>query len=298
MKGSNFLDARKNTIPYYIYEFPWALVSELVCGGPNESWAGIDCMIELAGDAPPIRATTFANVGELRHAFIKAGERAANLHAVVSGPLLQTERRRQYRPFLFHLFSSLRYLIIDFDLRSQWPQAPDFFRRCTHSDPRSICPHCWQMVQATAHLLRLFFCAKLGLPEPLWVFSGGNGLHAWFPLARDSALAERPVQEQVFEMLRNWLPQQSALLVAIGLQANALPRELDTAVSLAGLRHPLQRHLLVRGHMIKLPFSLHSRTKQPAVPLPLNAQGLPIYPDRLDRTVAIQLLENFVKRCK
>ncbi len=314
--ASSFGAPRASAQTYYTYEFDWGLLCTLLTGTPDvrASLVGLDLMVEHAPtgapDDKPYRSSTIQDMATLVRHVAQQGDRARALHAVVS----------VHAPTHAHQFRT--YLVFDLDLRDLWdptgrppplPGAPArpppmaLFQRCAHisragatpTEQRAVCPNCWRVCQATAVILRAVLCDIIGLRAPLLVFSGGNGMHTWFHLPPDHALAHRPMQEFLFAELLSAaamgkIPAVVAALRAHGLE-DAAPTHFDEAVTLAPARDRLTGALMGHGHCIKLPLSLHMKTGRPAMVLPLDAHQLPLFPDAgITRTASLAAYRAFL----
>jgi len=149
-----------------------------------------------------------------------------------------------------------RYWVHDVDIRG-CKTKPVCVTRGQH-DAKGLCPACWAShIVPAVKIHRCMVTEAFRLPAPLYVFSGGNGLHIWDRLEGGRVKKRLTENSSARRFLTEaWLGGMQRLA------APATPIEFD--IGPTDVHHRPPEH---SGHPVKLPFSLHNRTALVATPL-------------------------------
>lgn len=251
-------------------QFPWHLIGSLV-----RSSAGVPLspVLRFSPDGNAKRYNACATVSDLRAHVVQRAAQTVSLHVVPD---------------------ATRFIVFDCDVRQQERGHPAGFDICRgqRHDERELCIGCWRWAVAAALILDEQVAKPFGLSRaPLYVFSGGNGLHVWYPLppagAAAGATGERPqlLSEPAARrfLFARWLTREAcaaneALVAALRLLFMDDERvERTTANVLAAFHVRFDEDVTTKAtsHMLRLPFSLHDRTGEVAQPLGCKLPGGP-----------------------
>jgi len=235
--------AYESRAAYWSRFFPWELAWKL-CGAPS------------GAEGLAHRYTSFGDDGGggmVRHATYETAETWKRA--------LATDRTLS----VHGLPPAKDFIVFDYDMRDDGQAPPVCVRHGAHG-ARDLCAECWKAraVPAIAYIDR-YVRQPLGLPATslLPVFSGGNGVHVWMNLRRHmppeqrAALAGTAAGRAL--LMDEWLGAAHAqqLRLLYGSDGTGGPTlKFDRGITVDAARH-----------LIKLPFSLHDRTRLAAVPL-------------------------------
>jgi hypothetical protein len=238
------LSSIKGNADYWQRAFPWDDVFDRLLGGPAQAGVAHNYVRADGGGSGVARRPTYTSASQWKRAL--ASDSTLSLHAAVAPE---------------------RYVVFDLDLRDHLKLQP-----CPNDHPiTAICPRCWEALAQPAVTAVDLFLRKLCFQLPpnalLAVFSGGNGLHLW--LRVPPAMAQLAGRRELRPLLKSLVETKEAkqhlrelLPVLANVGDDQWPLfDWDVTTGAAAQLH---------AHLIKLPWSLHNRTRLPAVPLPIS----------------------------